>query len=314
MKEGTLGLVFGLAGLLLGGTALVFSMWARTDATDALNSLEDVAGLDNESMGALGDQVRGLQAGLANANKQIGRVREEERQLREKVRELLARVEAAEKASREGRGASSGAGEGAEAVDIGAATKEQLRAEFDELREKIFSGEGDENDRARFWELARTTGALDDLIPELEQAAKDNPDDVSYAFRLAGAYTAKLLSVPNGPERGVWAGKGEQVYRDVLERHPGNWDAQHAPAFSLSQWPPTFPKKGQEAIERYEKLREMQQSVAPDRKHVRTYMELAELYRSKGNVKKAREILEDGSERHPDNETLRQQLALMSDD
>ncbi len=311
MKEGTVGVVFGLAGLLLGGAALVFSMWARSDATDALNGLEDTAGLDNESIGSLGEQVRGLQDGVQHANKQIGRVREEERQLRDKVRELIERVEAAEKAALEGRGVRRGDG-GGRGVNIGAPTKEELRAKFDALRDKIVSGEGDDDDRVEFWRLARETEVVDDLIPEFEKAAEENPDDPESAFRLAEAYTAKLLSVPFGPERGAWAAKGEQVYRDIIERHPTNWDAQRSLAFSLSQWPPMFPKKGQEAIERYEKLREMQQSVTPDAKHAGTYLELAELYRAKGNVEKAKAVLQDGIAHHPDAETLQQQLDLMT--
>ena len=133
-------------------------------------------------------------------------------------------------------------------------------------------------------------------------------------MRLAGAYVAKLMSVPDGAERGLWAGKGEQVYRDILERHPENWDAQYRLAFSLSQWPPMFPTKGQEAIERFEKLREAQQSLAPQAKHVQTYLQLAELYRAKGNLEKARGALESGLEKHPDHDTLSQQLELMGED
>ena len=74
-----------------------------------------------------------------------------------------------------------------------------------------------------------------------------------------------------------------------------------------------MPAKGQEAIEHFEKLRQMQSGLTPEAKHTTTYLQLAELYRSKGSLDKAREVLQDGAERHPDDETIRNALGMLDE-
>ena len=72
--------------------------------------------------------------------------------------------------------------------------------------------------------------------------------------------------------------------------------------------------KGQEAIDEFEKLRTLQSGLTPAQQHTRTYLELAKLYRSKGNLTKAREVLADGAERHPDSQAIQDALDHLNGD
>ena len=126
-------------------------------------------------------------------------------------------------------------------------------------------------------------------------------------MRLAAAYTAKLLTVPDGPERGAWAVKAEGQWGAVLELEPEHWEARFSRAFSWSQWPP-FAGKAPAAIKEFEKLVEQQRGTAPEPRHAQVYLQLAQLYRSQGNVERANDTLTQGLERHPDSDVLKDAL------
>jgi len=304
MNAGTIGLVAGLAGFFLGGWAVYVATNAQQDVLD----VRDAVLQDEESVAGLGEQVRGLQESVQGARKTAGDVRADERQLRGVVQELLERMDAAEaRLSKMRPGAArtpDGPGEGVSVLDP---DRDAQRRRFDALRDKVFGGTATADEEADFWKLARTTGVLDELIDALEAERDRNPRDVEAAFRLAAAYTAKLLSVPDGPERGAWAAKGEDVYRAILSQDPESWEASFRLSFSLSQWP-AFMGKGQEAIEQFERTRALQSRMNAQPEHTRTYLQLAELYRAKGNLEKAREVLADGAERHPESQAIRDAL------
>jgi len=180
-------------------------------------------------------------------------------------------------------------------------------AQFESLREKVWSGNATADEEARFWALARTTGMLDEVVADLEQRVSDAPRDIDRRMQLADAYTAKLLTVPDGPERGAWAGKAELQWAEILKVDDRHWQARFNVAFSWSQWPP-FLGKALAAIDQFEKLRTQQEQGTPEKRHAQVYLSLAELYRGQGNVDRANETLRAGLDRHPDAEALRQAL------
>ena len=311
MSQGTVGMVLGLAGFLLGG----FAVYTATDVRRDVDLITDAVELDNEMFGSTGEKLRELEDIQRTTNRNIKGIREQERELRAKVQELLARLEDAERElARRPRGTATGGGED---VDIGAGTgdagtTDAEKARFAELREKVFDGTASADERTEFWHLARTGGALDAMIKSLETEAGGDAS-TQELFNLASAYSAKLLTVPNGPERGEWAMKAEGLYQRILESDPDNWQARYRLAFSWSQWP-DFMNKRPAAIEQFEDLRRRQESRAPEPQHAGVYLGLSRLYVKQGDGKRAREVLAAGLERHPDTKTLREALDALPEE
>lgn len=176
--------------------------------------------------------------------------------------------------------------------------------EFERLRRKVFGWTASAEESARFWELARTSDLLPKLIDRLKAAVGEEPDNVEARLHLARAYVAKLYTVPDGPERGAWAARAEEQWRGVLERDDASWEARFSLAFSLSQWPAFFDKTP-EAIREFETLVVQQEAGRPEPRQAQVYLQLARLYRDRGQADKAAATLKRGMERHPENAALR---------
>lgn len=161
--------------------------------------------------------------------------------------------------------------------------------------------------QARFWELARTTGALTDLMASLESRVSEDPADTDVRMDLADAYVAKLLTVPSGPERGVWGVKAEAQWQQVIDRDPEHWDAQFSQAENLSYYP-AFLNRTDEALAGMERARTIQEELPSEPRHAKTYVLLSRLYVNKGQPDKARAALQQGLQRHPGNSTLQAAL------
>ena len=295
-------IVVGLAGFLLGG----YAVFVATDAQRTADDFADGVVSGDEQLGAAFERITALERDVRAQNERLKAAQADERQLRDKVGELLGRVEALEDWSRALPERMTGGGhvpDVAEPVSIGA----ERRARFEALRDKVWAGTATADEEAQFWNLARTTGVLDETVKDLEGLVNDTPRDIARRMQLADAYTQKLLTVPDGPERGVWAGKAEAQWAKVLEIDDRHWEARFNRAFSWSQWPP-FLGKGPAAIEQFEILRGQQESGRAEPHHVQVYVSLAELYRGQGNVSRANEVLRAGVDRHPDNDRLRQAL------
>ncbi len=298
MNSGTLGFVAGCAGFFLGAVGVFLATDAQRTAQDAF----DAVAHDDDAAGMAFERITALEEALRSQNEQVRGVRADEDQLRARVRELLLRLEALETWSHE-VDTSGGSAAPPISVDLGTAKRER----FDALREKIWDGTATPQEEADFWELARTTGVLDDLVKELAGRVDEAPRDIERRMQLASAYTSKLLTVPDGPERGAWAMRAEGQWGAILEIDESHWQARFNRAFSWSQWPP-FMSKAPAAIDEFETLRTQQESSAPEPHHARVYQSLAELYRGQGNVERATEILRAGVDRHPDSEALRKAL------
>ncbi len=184
--------------------------------------------------------------------------------------------------------------------------------DFRALQEKVWKGEATPDEEARFWKMARTTGVVDELITDLEGKVKEKPTDIDSRMNLADAYVAKLLSIPGGPEQGVWAMKAETQWKTVVKQDENHWGANYSIAESWS-WYPEQLGKTPDAIKQFEKVRKIQDGMTPDKQHANTYLRLSMLYNRQNNTKKAREALVAGIERHPEHEQLRKALDTMGD-
>jgi TolA-binding protein len=301
MRLDAIAFVAGVAGFVLGG----IGVYTATVAKDVADTNSEVLDHDGEMADTTFERLTALEEAMRTQTKRLSGLRTEHYQLRDKTRELLLRLEEVEKRRPAAPGEETAGGGDGPSVDLGSSGLE--KEEFEALRKKVWDGEASADDEARFWELARTTGALDTILEELEEKADSAPRDITTKMHLAGAYVAKLLTVPDGPERGAWAMKAEAQWGAVLELDPEHWEARYSRAFSWSQWPP-FMGKGPTAIKEFEQLVEQQARMTPEPEQANVYLQLSQLYRREGNTERANETLKKGIERHPDTEALQDAL------
>ena len=167
-------------------------------------------------------------------------------------------------------------------------------------------------EQERFWQATRTTGLVDDTITNLESYMEAHPQDNEARMELGDAYVAKLLTVPGGPERGIWGMKAEKQWQDVVKQDPDHWDAQYTLAFNYSMYP-DFLNKIDDAIAGFERALEIQGRTQPKPQHAKTYVQLARMHNKKGNTEKAREVLELGRMRHPQDKQITAALQGLPD-
>lgn len=288
----TLGLAIGVAGALLLGVPGCSDPAAAARDAQAIESLR-------------ADHAK-VQADLRSTTEDLKRLRGDVQTQAREIAALHERIASVE--SRPATVAGGGAApSGGDAPKASATDKAGEAAEMEALRKKVFDGTATDEEQQRFWELARTTGRIDEMVKTLEGKVKDNPGDVGMRMELAEAYIAKLLSVPQGPEQGIWSMKAEGQWQAVLKLEPEHWDARYGVAFNWSMWP-DFLNKTPDAVKEFEKLREVQERQSPEAKHAQTYFHLSRLYGKQGKADKAKEILRTGLARHPGDAELQKAL------
>jgi tetratricopeptide (TPR) repeat protein len=232
------------------------------------------------------------------------------RRAEESAASLAARVavlEAAPRAGSSGGGAGAGGAPGADAAassESGKAPDAALVAEYQALRRKVFRGQATPEEQRRFFELLKSPGFLDGLLADLEGKVAAAPGDPDARLALADGYISKLFTVPAGPEMGVWGAKAEDQWKEILKQDDRHWQARYSLAFSWSQYP-DFLNRTPDALREFEKLRGQQEQVAAEPRHASTYFHLHALYRKAGNPEKAREALEEGLRRFPEDADLK---------
>jgi tetratricopeptide (TPR) repeat protein len=233
--------------------------------------------------------------------------RDELRKIRDEVAAINQRL--GEEASRSAGGAAaSGTSSPAELISKPAVVDRAAQlAEMKGLQEKVFSGDATEAEQSRFWELARSAAVVDELMKTLEATVKERPDDVAARMELAEAYVSKLMTIPDGPEKGLWSNKAVAQWNEVLKKDADNWDARYSIAFTWSMWP-DFLNKTPDAIKEFEKVREIQERRTPEPQHAETYFQLSRLYQKQGKADKAKQALKDGLMRHADDPELKKAL------
>ncbi|MHC4516730.1 MAG: hypothetical protein ACYTGO_11455 [Planctomycetota bacterium] len=198
----------------------------------------------------------------------------------------------------------------------GPTTKKVSPQEFKALMTKVLrsvlAGTATTAEQQRFWQAARTTDLVNDTIKALEAQVNTNPQDAKARMELADAYVAKLLTVPAGPERGLWGMKAEKQWRDIVKQDQDHWEAQFTLSYGYSMYP-EFLNKTDDAIAGLEKALKIQERVQPKAEHAKTYVQLARMYKRKRNTEKVREILELGRARHPRNDEITKALQALQD-
>ncbi len=291
------GIGFTVAGIVVGAAA--FAAGLKMSASDAQAPVGAPAGADDS---ALIERLEKVDRRLQSMERSIAAARDEALDATSRVNALTDRIDGL--AALTAPAAGSGGVGGAPDPEAAARKRAALQKEFEDLQKKVFSGEATAEEQARFWEMARKTDMADDLIAKFEASVEERPNDVDARMNLSQAYISKLLSIPQGPEQGIWGMKAAGQYEKVLEIDPQHWDARYSLAFNWSQWP-DFLNKTPDALREFETLREVQESQVPIDKHAGTYLQLSLLYRKTGNNDKARAALKDGLDRHPNSDELR---------
>jgi tetratricopeptide (TPR) repeat protein len=292
MNRGDVGLVLGLAGFLLGGYAVFTATSTKGDVDDG----KKLHMVDNDAMAGLGARVEKLDASHKELTRRVNGLDVNPRSGADRVKALEERVEALEKSGGAAPAPSAPKDEGKAGATL---------EEFAALQKKVFEGDATTDEQARFWELLRLKPELlADAMKRLEKAVADNPGDHEARMKLSRAYLAKLFTVPDGPEKGVWSMKAMEQYRKVLEADPNHWEARYSLAFNYSQWP-DFLNKRPDAIREFETLRKIQENATPEPQHARTYFQLRQLYLKDGRTEDAKAVLEEGVRRFPDDEELK---------
>lgn len=301
MAKGDVALVAGIAGFLLGGVSVFVAVSARTDARDALNNASKGSEFERETIGGMGDKLTALDESVKALGKRVDRAGSDPNRLWESVKVLQAKVDALEK----GHVAKLPSDADPSGAD-GRAAKDAADADaFAALQKKVFDGEATSDEQAKFWAQLRTKPEiLDGLIKDAEKAVADSPRDKQARRREANLYLAKLMSVPDGMEKGIWSNKMIGSEKAILDIDPNDWDAHTSIATNYSFWPEQFNKRP-DAIKEFEAARKIQESTTPDPKHAGTYLQLRILYLKDGRTDDAKAVLDEGLRRFPDDEELK---------
>jgi tetratricopeptide (TPR) repeat protein len=155
------------------------------------------------------------------------------------------------------------------------------------------------------WRAAFASGRMKELLAEFEAAAAANPRDATTQLQLADAY---LAYVQMDPTKYQYSMKADEVFDQVLQQEPGNWQARFQKAVSYTFWPDFLGKKTA-AIEHFEKLIEQQQSMPLQPEHAQVYLYYGNLLEARDPAR-ARAAFQRGLQRHPDNHELRTKLGL----
>lgn len=194
-----------------------------------------------------------------------------------------------------------------------AALKPEEREKVRELRSlvgKFFSNKATKAETKRFWKLSKSGKMLDMAIASAAADVEANPQSVDARMGLAEVNVAKLYTLPRGAERRLWADQAQDQYRAILAMDENHWEARNGLATGYFHSPKNLNKTA-DAVREFERLRTVQERGAVEKKQAAVYVNLAVLYRRVGNEAKAREVLEAGQRRHPDDEEIGKTLGLL---
>lgn len=168
----------------------------------------------------------------------------------------------------------------------------------------------DQEGRQALWTRLAKAGLLPGAIEALEKRARESSQDADAQVRLAEAYLQKLFTVPEGPEKGIWAMKVNGAYDAALAIDDHHWEARFSKAVGLSFWPPIFGKQP-EAVRHLEILLSQQEGVPSQPRFASTYACLANLYAQQGKADKAKDLLGRGLALFPEDLQLQVKAAEM---
>ncbi len=166
----------------------------------------------------------------------------------------------------------------------------------------------DESGRFFAW-LVANPGGVEDAIVRLQAEVQRNPASADLRTALATAFVGKLLTAPDGPQRGTIWTQASAAYDEAIKLDPEHWQARFGKAFGTSQIP-AFLGQRPAAIQQFETLMEMQERKPPQSNHAFTYFQLGNLYKDAGNADKARDVWERGRRLFPEDKALTEALEV----
>ena len=180
---------------------------------------------------------------------------------------------------------------------------------FSQALQTLLTPQADYNQKQAAWKQLREGGYLDQVIAEMERRTAEDPSDAVSLAVLGQAYLAKSMTVQDILEKGTWVMKADGTFDEALRLDPNNWEARFLKADVLSHFPPEF-KKSPVVIENLVTLIEQQEAQSPQPQFAQTYILLGEQYQKAGYTDDARATWQRGATLFPDNDTLRQKLAV----
>ncbi|MCI0650952.1 MAG: hypothetical protein L0Z55_03620 [Planctomycetes bacterium] len=302
MKSAAFGTVFGA---LLAVAASYFVTQKLIESSQGARTAREPDTLA-ETLQRLDDRLAKVEASIGSMGGEVASLRQETAAAREAVAGVQAAGEAAGGGVVERASFASGRGDAAAGAKTSTVSAPELE-KFKGLLARFFDGEGEgslsTDEQEQFWKLARTTDALEQVIDGLKNEVAADPRSTEPRMELAESYIAKLLTVPDGPERGVWSVRAEEQWREVVNLEPTHWRANFSLGINFSYYPPFLNKTG-EAIEWLERSRALLADEPVQDDQVRNYTVLAGLYQRQGESARAREVLAAGLARHPDSEEI----------
>lgn len=172
--------------------------------------------------------------------------------------------------------------------------------------EAVQGSRGDFDATGELWKKILAEGRFDDVIAALRELAEVQPNNPDARLDLGNAFLQRVFS-ENGPTRGIYAAQADQSFDAALRIDPTHWSARFTKAVALANWPAAMGKTGG-AIREFETLIEQQRGRTPEPHHARPYYFLGNLYLSRGQLDRAREVWNQGLALFPQDRDLRQQI------
>ena len=193
--------------------------------------------------------------------------------------------------------------------------KPEPMSKSESILEGLLDGAFTQDDSDQLYlRLSKHRGSIDSTIRELEKAIEQDPRNADLHCLLAVAWGAKTAYVtPSGPQQGVTWAKATAAYNEAIKIDPGHWQARYGIAFGNAM-APEFVGLRPKAIQQFEELMIIQEARTPHGDHVQVYVQLGNLYKGAGNIKKARTVWQRGLQRHPDQKALTESLDLLPKD
>lgn len=298
MNRGDVGLVLGLAGFLLGGAAIFVASDAKRETSGRWEDIQGMVKSDEENLTGMAEKLKAYDAAQKDLARRVNLVDTSPRLAENRLKALEDRV-----GTLESRG--TGAPDPSPGVVGTGAPAPGAADDFDALSKKVMSDQATADEQAKFWAMLREKPEyLADWMKKAEQAVAERPRDKEAHRQLAEVYLAKLMTVPDGIEKGIWSSKMIGEDKAILDIDPNDWDARFSVATNYTFWPEQFNKRP-DAIKEFETLRKVQESQTPEAKHAQTYLQLRLLYLKDGRSDDAKAVLEEGLRRFPDDEELK---------
>jgi TolA-binding protein len=294
MQRGDVGFVAGLAGFLLGGFAAFSAASMKSDLESVMNERE----ADQDALTGVGARVEDLERSHKELTRRVGGLSSDPKTAWEAIHDLQGRMQKLE------RGGAAAPANGPGEVLSTAAPKGMTQDDFAALRQKVNSEQASEEEDTAYRQALREHPELmDALLRDLEKKVADTPRDIAKRLDLARGYIEKLYTVSD-MEKGALSMKAVAQWNAILEIDPNHWESHQSLGFNYSFWPEQF-NKGPDAIKHFEAARKIQEASTPEPKHANTYIQLQKLYVKAGKAAEAKEVLEEGLRRFPDDEELK---------